>query len=160
MLITFFPKMLHHRCSTGFYIRPCSQLYFPSEKEANGKINSLRTFYTLTNSKKFSDSQKKWSWVGWHQRVEMGPFLLKLIWLVCFKLIWSCKHRIWYYHFWFRKCVRLIWSNKFDRVLAAEIINSLKPLIIFAKKLHRRGLREFYIRHWFRRLIFSIKIKE
>ena len=26
-----------------------------------------------------------------------------------FKLIWSCKHRIWYYNFWFRKCVKLIW---------------------------------------------------
>ena len=51
--------MLHDRCSTGFYIRLCSQLYFPSEKEVNGKINSLRTFYTLTNSKNFSDSQKK-----------------------------------------------------------------------------------------------------
>ena len=34
---------------------------------------------------------------------------LKLIWSVYFKLIWSCKHRIWCYNFRFRKCVKLIW---------------------------------------------------
>ena len=121
MLIPFFAKMLHHRCSTGFYIRLCSQLYFPSEKELNEKINSLRTFYTLTNSKKFSDSQKKVELGCMTPKSGNGSASLELIWLVCFKLIWSCKHRIWDYHFWFRKSVKLIWSNKFDRVLACKI---------------------------------------
>ena len=56
------------------------------------------------------------------------PISLKPIWLVCFKLIWSCKHRIWYCHFWFRKCVKSIWSNKFDRALAAlSNIHSTRP---------------------------------
>ena len=116
--ITFFAKTLHHRCS----IRLCSQLYFPSEKEVNGKINSLRTLYS-NELKKFSDSQK--SGAGLDDTYKPK--------LVCFKLIWSCKYRIWCYHFWFRKRFKLIWSNKFDRVLAALKMQKQPPELFYKK---------------------------
>ena len=64
MLITFLAKMVHHRCLTGFYI----------EKDVNGKINSLRTFYTLTNSKKSSESQKKVELGCMTPTGQMDPF--------------------------------------------------------------------------------------
>ena len=62
-----------------------SQLYFPLEREVKGTINSVRIFYS-NEVKEFSD----------HKKVELGrmttasrngPISLKLIWLVCFKLI-------------------------------------------------------------------------
>ena len=49
--------------------------------------------------------------LGWMTPTSRnGPISFELIWLICFKLILIvCKHRIWYYKFWFRKCVKLIW---------------------------------------------------
>ena len=55
---SIFTITLYHRCSTGFQIRLCSQLYFPIEKEVNRNINSLRTFYAK-GTKKNSDIKKR-----------------------------------------------------------------------------------------------------
>ena len=77
------------------------------ENKVNREINSLRTNYSK-ELKKVSDS-KKWSFVLGDTYESNGFISLKLIWLVCFKLIWSCKHRIWCYNVWFRKYVKLIW---------------------------------------------------
>ena len=103
----YFTKTLHCRCSTGFYLNtPCSKVYFPLEKEVNGKINSHQTFYS-NELKKFSDSKK--SGAGLDDTCESKWAHFFEIWLVCFKLISLCKHRVWCYIFWFRKCVKLIW---------------------------------------------------
>ena len=51
-------------------------------------ISSPRTFY-FEELKKILDS-KNGSCSWWHE--SNGPISFKLIWLVCFKLMWSCKY--------------------------------------------------------------------
>ena len=58
-------------------MRLCSQLYFPIEKEAKGKINSLQTFYSQ-ELKKFSDSKKRGDALD-DSYVSNGFISLKLI---------------------------------------------------------------------------------
>ena len=88
------------------YVSTHNYIFYFLGKEVKGMINSLPTYYS-DELKKFSGTKKvELSWMT--PTLRNMPISLKLVWLVCFKLIWSCKHRIRYYNFWFRKCVNLI----------------------------------------------------
>ena len=87
-----------------------SQLYFLLEKEVNRKINSLWTFYSKELKKNFRQQEVESQWMTPLTQIN-GSISLELIWLVCFKLVWLCKHQIGCYSNWFRKCVKLIWPG-------------------------------------------------
>ena len=99
----------------------------------NRRINSLWKFNSK-ELKKISDSKSR---AALDDTYESNGFIsLKLLWLVWFNFIyamWSCKHRIWCYNVWVRKCVKLIWSNSFDRVLAALEERSVSTAIRYKK---------------------------
>ena len=99
----------------------------------NGKINSHQTFYS-NELKKSSDSKK--SGAGLDDTCESKWAHFFEIWLVCFKLISLCKHRVWCYIFWFRKCVKLIWP----------CISGLKVTIETFSKLRFSGFKKFVTR--------------
>ena len=120
-------------------MRLCWQLYFPLEKKVNGKINITNSYYF----KKKNFRQRKKVELGWITTTSRnGPISLKLIW---FKLIWSCKHRIWYYNFWFRIYAKLIWpcisgssKNKISnfRFCLIFIFNKKSPNVVILSFLH------------------------
>ena len=59
-------------------MRLCSQLYFPLEKEVNGKINSLQAYYC--NELKKSSEYKKVELGRITPKSQNGLISLKLIW--------------------------------------------------------------------------------
>ena len=89
-----------------FLMAPTSQMGpFPDGTyESNGSISwwNLRVKWVHF----LMELRVKWVHFLMAPTSQMGPFLdgtyesngsisLKLIWLACFKLMWSCKHRIW-----------------------------------------------------------------
>ena len=79
---------------------------FSYRKRSEQKINNLRTFY----SKELKNFQTAKSGAPLDNTYESnGSISLKLTWLVCFKLMWSCKHHIWCYNVWFWRCAKSIW---------------------------------------------------
>ena len=86
-----------------------------------------------------------------------GSIYLKLIWLVCFKLMWLCKHRIWCYNVWFRKCVKLIWPciSGLTQLKLKKLHSWKKYLLIYLnckywqilskKDCHEKILINFYL---------------
>ena len=72
--------------------------------------------------------------------------------------MWLCKHRIWCYNVWFRKCVKLIWPcitgltqlklkklQQFLKKISAHLLNCKYWQILSKKDCHEKILINFYL---------------